>query len=78
MLAYTHYERDNRVRRYAETLARRGDQVDVISLKRPGQADFDEINGVQVYRIQTREVNEKGKLSYLARILIYLKGLRSG
>ena len=43
MLAYTHYERDNRVRRYAETLARRGDQVDVISLKRPGQADFDPV-----------------------------------
>jgi glycosyltransferase involved in cell wall biosynthesis len=69
MVAYSQYERDNRVRRYAETLARRGDQVDVLSLKRPGQGDFDEIKGVQVHRIQTREMNEKGKLAYLSRIL---------
>src|SRR3984893_10803709 len=33
MLAYTLYESDNRVRRYAEALARRGDQVDVIALR---------------------------------------------
>ena len=37
MLAYTGYETDNRVRRYAETLVKRGDQVDVISLK---QSEF--------------------------------------
>jgi glycosyltransferase involved in cell wall biosynthesis len=68
MVAYSYYERDNRVRRYAETLARRGDTVDVISLRREDQTGYDEINGVRVYRIQSREVNEKGKLSYFWRI----------
>ena len=33
MVAYTFYESDGRVRRYAETLAK-GDQVDVIALRR--------------------------------------------
>ena len=32
MIAYTAYESDNRVRRYAETLAKRGDHVDIIAL----------------------------------------------
>jgi glycosyltransferase involved in cell wall biosynthesis len=68
MLAYSYYERDNRVRRYAETLVKRGDSVDVISLKQPHQPGFVEINGVKVYRIQSRELNEKGKLSYFYRI----------
>jgi len=72
MVAYTFYERDNRVRRYAETLVRWGAAVDVISLGREDQASYDEISGVRVYRIQPREVNEKGKLSYLYRIVKFL------
>ena len=72
MVAYTYYEIDNRVRRYAETLVRRGDAVDVISLKRRSQTGYDKINGVRVYRIQSRVVNEKGKHSYLWRIAKFL------
>ena len=34
MLAYSHYETDARVKRYAEALAERGDHVDVVALKR--------------------------------------------
>lgn len=33
MVAYTFYEYDGRVRRYAESPAKRGDAVDVIALK---------------------------------------------
>jgi len=69
MLAYTFYESDNRVRRYAETLVNRGDVVDVVALRRKGQNDFNELNGVRIYRIQEREINEKGRLSYLYRLL---------
>ena len=68
MLAYAFYETDNRVRRYAESLLKRGDSVDVISLRREGDKEYDEIAGARVFRIQPREVNEKGKLSYLWRI----------
>ena len=69
MVSYSFYEFDARVKRYAETLARRGDHVDVISLRRAGQDIYSKINGVQVFRIQERERNEKGRLSFLGRLI---------
>src|SRR6266576_6780887 len=71
MVAYSFYESDNRVMRYAETLAARGDEVEVISLRRPAQEKTGRVQGVQVFRIQERTRNEKGKLSYLLRILSF-------
>jgi glycosyltransferase involved in cell wall biosynthesis len=68
MVAYSFYERDNRVKRYAEALMTRGHVVDVISLRREGQTSYGEIKGARVHRIQSREVNEKGKLTYFLRI----------
>jgi len=68
MVAYTFYEGDNRVMRYAETLVERGDEVDVIALRKEGQSRKEVINGVHVYRIQKRIKNEKGPLTYLYRI----------
>ncbi|HIH97177.1 MAG TPA: glycosyltransferase family 4 protein [Thermoplasmata archaeon] len=72
MLAYTFYETDNRVRRYAETCAKRGDHVDAIVLRREGQPFYDTLNGVNIYRIQKRKVNETGKLSYLIKLTRFL------
>ncbi len=71
MVAYSFYEGDNRVRRYAETLARRGDRVDVVSLRQNGQPSRGIINGVHIFRIQRRVVNEKSKFSYLGRLLLF-------
>jgi glycosyltransferase involved in cell wall biosynthesis len=72
MVAYTYYEEDNRVMRYAETLAARGDRVDVIALRR-SDADSDAVvNGVNVLKIQTRIRNEKDKSSYASRVLTFL------
>lgn len=69
MLAYSFYESDNRVRRYAETLARDGYQVDAVVLRQDGQSRFDVVNGVRVCRIQRRVRDEKSKLSYLIKLL---------
>jgi glycosyltransferase involved in cell wall biosynthesis len=69
MLTYSFYESDNRVRRYAESLARRGDHVDVISLRREGQLSFSELNGVHVHRVQQRVRNEHRNWNYLYRII---------
>jgi glycosyltransferase involved in cell wall biosynthesis len=69
MVAYSFYEGDNRVRRYAESLARRGDEVDVISLRREGQTPYGDLNGVRIFRIQQRTRDEKGKFDYLWRII---------
>jgi glycosyltransferase involved in cell wall biosynthesis len=72
MLAYTFYENDGRVMRYAEALVQAGVQVDAIVLGRAGQAREAWIHGVRVLRVQTREKNERGKLTYLWRILQFL------
>ena len=49
MLAYTYYEMDTRVRRYAETLSKRGDNVSAIALRQKGQKFYEEIDGVKIY-----------------------------
>jgi glycosyltransferase involved in cell wall biosynthesis len=71
MLAYTYYDSDNRVRRYAEALVRGGDQVDAIALAREGQPAFEVIKGVRVYRIQKRVIDETGPVSYLLKLLLF-------
>jgi glycosyltransferase involved in cell wall biosynthesis len=70
MVAYTFYESDNRVMRYAETLAKRGDEVDVIALHYRQKGTLVR-NGVRVLRVQKRIPNEKNQLTYLFRILMF-------
>jgi glycosyltransferase involved in cell wall biosynthesis len=72
MVAYTFYETDSRVMRYAETLAQRGDQVDVFSLRKPGTPRVEILGGVRVRRLQGRLFDEKSLLSYVWRILLFL------
>lgn len=55
MLTHSFYESDNRVMRYAEALAERGDRVEVIALRRaPTMAQHEVLNGVTVHRLQDR------------------------
>lgn len=68
MLSYSFCENDSRILQYAGALVERGDTVDVIALRMKGTAEYEVLNGVNVYRIQTRVVNEKGRISYLLRI----------
>ncbi len=72
MLGYTFYELDSRVRQYARALAERGDEVDFIGLRKENQAAEDVAEGVQIFRIQGREYNEKGRISYLFKLLRFL------
>jgi glycosyltransferase involved in cell wall biosynthesis len=72
MLVYSFYESDNRVMRYAEALVKRGDSVDVIALRKEGTLPYEEIRGVKVYRIQKRMIDEKGKISYLLKLIAFL------
>jgi len=69
MLTYSFYESDNRVIRYAETLAARGDSVDVVALRHEDQAREEVVRGVNVARIQERKKNEASVWSYFFRIL---------
>lgn len=72
MVAYTFYETDSRVMRYAEALAQRGDEVEVFALRRPGTPPTEVLCGVRVHRLQGRQFNEKGRFSYLWRIVLFL------
>jgi len=73
MLAYSNYDNDSRVRRYAETLVRRGDRVDVIAISNQASPKSEEdVGGVSVRRIQRRDKNERGKWTYAWRLLRFL------
>ena len=73
MLVHNSYDTDNRVRRYAEALEKRGDQVEVISLAADGEPlGVSELCGVTVFRVQHRIRNERGKWTYAWRLLRFL------
>jgi glycosyltransferase involved in cell wall biosynthesis len=72
MVSYSFYETDNRVLRYASTLAKRGDHVDVFALRRKGKPAEEVMEGVYVHRLQGRVLNEKSQLSYAWRICQFL------
>src|SRR4029077_5062538 len=72
MVSYSMYDSDSRVRRYAETLVKRGYRVDAVALRREKQGtknDF--LNGVRVFRVQSRVKNEKSKFTYLAKLVLF-------
>ncbi|MGE3841572.1 MAG: glycosyltransferase family 4 protein [Vicinamibacterales bacterium] len=71
-LVYSFYDTDYRVRRYATALARRGDHVDVIALRRRGQSRDEVVDGCYVSRLQTRSKDERGPLVHLAKVLLFL------
>lgn len=77
-VAYTFLEDDARVKRYCDVLSEMGNEVHVFCLRRKGQANQENLDGVRVFRLQKREVNEKKPLIYLARILrfFFLVGFR--
>jgi glycosyltransferase involved in cell wall biosynthesis len=72
MVTHSLYESDHRVMRYAEALAARGDQVDVISLRKEGMPAEEIIFGVRVSRIHMRSFKEKKRLSFLGGVCAFL------
>jgi len=71
MISHSVYESDGRVMRYAETLAQRGDEVDMVALAGPDSAGAETLRGVNVFRLQSRRHDAKGPLGYLSRILLF-------
>jgi glycosyltransferase involved in cell wall biosynthesis len=71
MVAYSFYESDNRVIRYAEALAQRGDSVEVLALgSGRGQPSAERIGQVHVSRIQNRaQKGEKSKMGFLLPLI---------
>ena len=74
-IAYTFYEIDFRVRRYAEALVAPDNRVDVIALDSDDKNRCETLNGVNIIHMQKRKFNEKNRFSYLSNILkFFVKG----
>ena len=74
MVTHSFYESDNRIIRYAEALIERGDEVEVLALRRSAQLPKRElVNGVLVHRIQDRfSKDEASPWSYLWPLLRFV------
>jgi glycosyltransferase involved in cell wall biosynthesis len=73
MIALTDYPGDQRVRREAEALVSRGDEVDVISPLTPSIGERRSLDGVDLYPTGRLRRDEKlGVLDYLSRDLAFL------
>jgi glycosyltransferase involved in cell wall biosynthesis len=71
MVAFTHYSTDSRIRREAEALVDRGDQVDMIGLQENGEEKVCELNGVRVYQISIGRYRGSNIFSYLISYLFF-------
>ena len=71
MLAYSEYESDARIIRYAQTLAQSGHQVDVVAYgERNSALGKKDVDGVKLYKIQRRlERSDTGPVSHLLPLL---------
>jgi glycosyltransferase involved in cell wall biosynthesis len=66
MLVISQYESDPRVRRQAEALAARGDDVTVVALHTEGRPAVDTVDGVRVVHLPTRKYRGDSTTAYLA------------
>jgi glycosyltransferase involved in cell wall biosynthesis len=72
MLVHSYYEEDPRVRRQAETLVAAGRPVDVISLRRPGDAAEGMLGGVRITRLDVQRHQGSPIATYLAEYTEFL------
>jgi glycosyltransferase involved in cell wall biosynthesis len=72
MVVYSHYPRDQRVRREAEALKENGAVVDVICLRNKNEMGYSIHNNISVYRIPMELKRNVGFFSYIARYFVFL------
>lgn len=65
MVIISEYEANARVRREAEALAARGDDVTVLALDRPGAPRVEMIDGVRVVHLRVRKYRGDSSLAYV-------------
>ena len=77
MLVENHFPQDTRVTNEARLLTEAGYQVSVIALRRKGQAGYEILNGVEVYRLPTLELFKKTPCVNVNRMNLLLVKLKS-
>lgn len=71
LVTHSYYEEDPRVRRQAEAILAAGRPVDVIALRRPGDAAEGEVAGVRVRRLDVQRHQGAGLGTYLAEYMAF-------
>jgi glycosyltransferase involved in cell wall biosynthesis len=72
MVVYSHYPRDQRVRREAVALSERGAIVHVICLKDENEKRFEIHNNISIYRIPIKLRRSGGYVAYFFRYFMFL------
>ncbi len=70
MVVHAYYERDARVRRYAESLAAIGHRVEVLALRAPDKQKREELRGVHVHRLPLSR-HRGGMVRYLFEYVLF-------
>ncbi len=65
MVVVSEYDSDARVRRQAEALVERGDEVTVLALHAQGRPDVETVDGVRVVHLPTQKYRGESSLSYI-------------
>jgi len=75
MVAFTNYLGDTRIRREAEALVQRGDDVDIVCPLTPALRDRRSVAGVRIHPVMHFDYRDgAGPLRYLRRYLAFLAG----
>ncbi len=71
MIAYSDYISDARIRREAEALAERGDQVECICLPHEEEGEIGELRGVRLHAVNLRRYRGASTWRYLLSYLVF-------
>ena len=71
MLAYTYYRSDPRVRREAEALAARGDEVEFYCLRKPGEPRREHVGGVGLRHLPLARYRGASSALYIGSYLVF-------
>ena len=72
LVAHRFYERNTHMMQFARALSERGDTVEVVAIGHPDFPKYERINGVDLFRIQSRTIDERGPIDYLQRTFLFL------
>ena len=72
MVAYAYYEGNARIQQYAKALVMRGDTVDLIALNWGAAPRFETLDGVNVYRLQTRKLHREKFYTYVLQVATFM------
>jgi len=72
LVAHRFYERNVHMMQFARALSDRGDTVEVVAVGHPDFPKYERIDGVDVFRIQARKIDERGPIDHLRRTFLFL------